>query len=405
MTYPLGWSVVTQTLIRRERWPGRYKTRGIALVYPGQEVQADQPVIRLEKTEQVPEEAGNPANVASAGGQSSGGLSNLSLASANAVSVGAPTASAVREKVGTQVSAVSENVPAGLRGRVVDITRRGGVIIESRAAVIQGAIGAGNQVAGVLTLWKAPGSSRGQQPIPPGAILIVPGPLNFAMLRQALISGVAGVVASSISSHDLEGFLRTDLAQLIDSPDIELAQANLPSVTLLLTEGLGTIAMPVRTINLLSQYAGSIALISGATSIRQAIYPDLIISLPLAETQQNWHPVQPDPNLAIGAQVRVCSGDHEGAIGEITYLFTHQHVFPSGVRSRGGDSVTVAVGRSSFHRLDCRLVGGTDLPTMTASAAVAERLRPCRTCEPYREESTRPRDGDRASRPSQLPPR
>lgn len=332
MTYPLGWSVVTQTLIRRERWPGRYKTRGIALVYPGQEVQPDQPVIRLEKTEQASQVAGNLANVSS-----SGGLSSLSQSSMNLSSGGAPTASAVRENVATQINTpnpVSETVPAGLRGRVVDITRRGGVIIESRAAVIQGAIGAGNQVAGVLTLWKAPGTGRNQQPIPPGAILIIPGPLNFAMLRQALISGVAGVVASSISSHDLEGFLRTDLVQLIDSPDIELAQANLPPVTLLLTEGLGTIAMPVRTINLLSQYAGSIALISGATSIRQAIYPELIISLPLAEAQHGWHPVQPDPTLVVGAQVRVCGGDHEGAIGEITHLFNHQQVFPSGVRSR-----------------------------------------------------------------------
>ena len=49
MTYPLGWSIIPQMLIRRERWPGGYKTRGSALVYPGQEVQADQPVIRLEK--------------------------------------------------------------------------------------------------------------------------------------------------------------------------------------------------------------------------------------------------------------------------------------------------------------------------------------------------------------------
>ncbi len=49
MTYPLGWSIIPQMLIRRERWPGGYKTRGTALVHPGQEVQADQPVIRLEK--------------------------------------------------------------------------------------------------------------------------------------------------------------------------------------------------------------------------------------------------------------------------------------------------------------------------------------------------------------------
>ena len=49
MTYPLGWSVIPQLLVRRERWPGGYNTRSSALVYSGQEVQADQPVIRLEK--------------------------------------------------------------------------------------------------------------------------------------------------------------------------------------------------------------------------------------------------------------------------------------------------------------------------------------------------------------------
>jgi len=359
MTYPLGWSVVTQTLIRRERWPGRYRTRGIALVYPGQEVQPDQPVIRLEKAEQVLGEANNPANAVPSGDQFSDGLSSMALSSTKTAPVSAAILAAVRENVSTQSSTaggVSETVPAGMRGRVADITRRGGVIIESRAAVIQGAIGAGNQVAGVLTLWKAGGTSRGQQPIPPGAILIVPGPLNFAMLRQALISGVAGVVASSISSHDLEGFLRTDLVQLIDSPDIELAQAHLPPVTLLLTEGLGTIAMPARTINLLSQYTGSIALISGATSIRQAIYPELIISLPPAEALHNWHPIQPDPNLAIGAQVRVCSGDYEGAIGEITYLFNHQQVFPSGVHGRAArlrleDNSTLVVPLALLERI------------------------------------------------------
>ncbi len=49
MTYPLGWSIIPQMLIRRERWPGGYGIRGSALVYPGQEVHANQPVMRLEK--------------------------------------------------------------------------------------------------------------------------------------------------------------------------------------------------------------------------------------------------------------------------------------------------------------------------------------------------------------------
>jgi hypothetical protein len=86
--------------------------------------------------------------------------------------------------------------------------------------------------------------------------------------------------------------------------------------------------------NLLSHYQGSIALLSGATSVRQGIFPELVISLSAKEVQQNWHPVQPDPILTLGAQVRVCSGDHEGAIGSIDYLYSHEQVFPSGIRAR-----------------------------------------------------------------------
>ena len=161
----------------------------------------------------------------------------------------------------TMAPHASETIPAGLNGRVVEITRRGGVVIESRVAAVEGAIGAGNQVAGVLTMWQA-----GSGSIPPGAILVVPGPLNFVMLRQAMNSGIAGIVASSIALRDLEGFLQTDLVHLLASVDVDLAQAHLPSMTILLTEGLGTIAMPVRTVNLLSRYQGSIALLAGATS-------------------------------------------------------------------------------------------------------------------------------------------
>jgi hypothetical protein len=332
MTYPLGWSVITQMLIRRERWPGGYKTRGVALVYPGQEVQPDQPVIRLEKPDLAEAVTGFPHTV-------------LPVSPYADRSAGYD---AMQRNVRTQSQHMNGIVLAGMSGRVIDITRRGGVIIETRAAIVQGTIGAGSQVAGILAIWNAssrfqyssttltnlPVAADASRPIPPGTILVVPGPLNFAMLRQAMNSGVVGIVASSISSRDLEDFLRTDLIALINSIDVELAYAHLPPITLLFTEGLGTVAMPARTINLLSQYQGSMALISGATSIRQSIFPELIISLPVKEVQQNWRPVQPDPTLTIGSQVRICSGSYEGAIGEINYLFIYQQAFASGVRGR-----------------------------------------------------------------------
>ncbi len=330
MTYLLGWSVIPQILIRRERWPGGYKTRAIPLVRRGQDVLADQPVLRMKQLESVEEVMTIP---------------HLSLPSVMDAQGGANYSRR------NGIAQADETLPAGLRGRVVDITHRGGVIIESCAAVLQGVIGAGKQVAGVLTMWQGSSSiQQGQAAIPPGALLIVPGPVNFAMLRQAMISGVSGVIASSVSSRDLEGFLHVDLVRLIDSVDIDLTQAYLPPITILLTEGLGTLAMPTRTMNLLSRYQGSIALLSGTTSIRQNIFPELIISLPMVEVEQQWQPVQPDPTLKIGVQVRVYSGEYTGAIGLVDYLYSHQQVFPSGIRARAvrlrledGSSITVPV--------------------------------------------------------------
>ncbi len=309
MTYPFGWSIIPQMLIRRERWPGGYKTRGSALVYPGQEVQADQPVIRLEKPDTQ-----------------------------------AALFQGAQKDLRSHAQQVNGIILAGMRGRVVAITRRGGVVIETSAAIIQGTIGAGNQVAGILTFWNSNNGFQhvGARPSNTSAgtlytiptIFVVPGPVNFAMLHQAMNIGVAGIVASSISSRDLEGFLDTNLIALMNSMDIERANAALPPLTVLLTEGLGTVAMPPRTINLLSKYQGSMALLSGMTFIRQSIYPELIISLPVQESQQNWRSILPDPTLVVGSQVRILSGSYEGAIGEIVYLYIYKQTFASGVRAR-----------------------------------------------------------------------
>ena len=42
----------------------------------------------------------------------------------------------------------------------------------------------------------------------------------------------------------------------------------------------------------------------------------------------------------------------------------------------------VVIGRSSFHRPECRLVQGKDMSEATADAAMAEGLSPCRICNP-----------------------
>src|SRR5262249_350582 len=150
-----AWSVIPQALVRKERWPGGYKIAEVPmpLVSPGQDVVPDQPLLRWQVTSK-----------AFAVRPTSQSLSRQ-VSSSSTAHVGA--------------NAVEEVVAAGLRGRVVEITNRGGVVIESRAILVQGVVGAGDQVAGILTLWPSDNSDR-RQTIPPGALLVVPGPLNFA---------------------------------------------------------------------------------------------------------------------------------------------------------------------------------------------------------------------------------
>src|ERR1700676_137380 len=195
MSYPPAGSLVTQIETQRERRFAGNNARSIPLVYPGQEVLADQPVIRLELYQAEGQTQADEPFV----------------------------------------------IPAGLRGQVVKTTARGGVVIQTRAAVLAGNIGAGQQVAGFLTLWQ-PTPSR-PSPVPAGAILVIPGQASFAMLRQAIASGVVGIVAGSIEMRDFEGFLGLDAFDLLDSIDVDMAQVSLPPLTLLFTEGFGSQTM------------------------------------------------------------------------------------------------------------------------------------------------------------------
>src|SRR5947209_19457988 len=100
MTYLLGWSVIPQMLIRRERWPGGYKTKGIPLVYPGQDVLPDQPVIRLEKMPPIETLATTPRPSLPGG-------------------IDAPNKASLKKgDTATKDQPVAETLPAGLRGRV-----------------------------------------------------------------------------------------------------------------------------------------------------------------------------------------------------------------------------------------------------------------------------------------------
>ena len=313
MIYSLGWSVLRQVEVTRERWPGREWRTALPLVTLGQHVLPDQPVMRLLRSKPISQSPYAPYNNAHAYERQS------------------------EQPIGEEITAI----PAGLSGRVVDVTKRGGIVIESRVAAVLGQLGAGRQVVGVLTLWSGERTSR--DVIPPGAILVVPGPLNLGLLNQALVSNIQGIVASSMTLPDLEGFLHVDMLQLLTTPNTEMAQEHLPPLTLLLTEGIGQRPMPEHTLSLLQRYQGSLALLSGVTSTSTKVWPELLIPLPVQEAR-SWHPEQPVHTLSPGAVVRICGGEYNGEIGVIEILLAYQQHFPCGIRAR---SICVCLEKSN----------------------------------------------------------
>src|SRR5215472_393769 len=100
--YPPTWSIIPEGFVLKERWLSSHKVAGTPLVSPGQDVVPDQPILRWSDTEKRFPGQSLPASVADKHGEKG------------------PPQSLHSEKT----------IPAGLRGRVVEITSRGGVVIE-----------------------------------------------------------------------------------------------------------------------------------------------------------------------------------------------------------------------------------------------------------------------------------
>lgn len=285
MNYPLGWPVLPGITVRRER---RMERPGLAMVEPGQEVQSDQAIARVQ-----PLGAGGSAPFAPA-------------------------------RFGAQT------LRAGLRGQVVEASARG-VTIEGLVAVVQGLIGVGGQAVGEINVLskealKVPAETL---PLTRGVILVVPGRLTRALLEHATTSGVAGLVASSMTVAELEGALAVDMTAVLDGLSIPESQHPLP--VLLFTEGLGDRPMASPTLALLRQHGGDYALLSGTTNPRRNLRPELLISLP-----QGARPpaVKADPRIINGALVRVSSGEYAGEIGQVIQTFQRPQLLPSGIHAR-----------------------------------------------------------------------
>jgi hypothetical protein len=215
-------------------------------------------------------------------------------------------------------------------GFVAEVFEGQGIVVETRATMIQGIFGIGGETHGEVEI-AVPSPT---DPLDAGCIrpehkdkVVVGGSLlTLDAVEAAVKVGAAGLVAGGIHDRDVRKLLGYDIGVAITGTE-ELG------ITLILTEGFGTIPMAQRTFDLLSEIRGQRASISGATQIRAGVMrPEIIVSRgKAAETEEKAFEAE---GIQVGTVVRVIREPHFGQIGKVTALPHEPEVIETGSKVR-----------------------------------------------------------------------
>lgn len=258
--------------------------------------------------------------------------------------------SPVTGNVGVRGAATPVEVTAYLPGLIAEILPDEGVVVEARGAFIQGIFGVGGERRAPLCCV----SANPQAPLTEtditaehaGKLIVGGSHVSEAALQRAAEVGVSGIVTGGIIDSDLVAFLGHDIGVAITGhEDIPL--------TLLITEGFGTIAMAERTFALLQSLEGQEASFSGATQIRAGVIrPEIFVAAVNqndAESGTRKAASEEDFTLAIGTPIRIIREPYFGMLATVTGLPPELRTIGSGAEVRvleatlnaSGDTVVV----------------------------------------------------------------
>lgn len=225
-------------------------------------------------------------------------------------------------KVTGQVLLREEPIPvevdAYVDGVVVEVHPRSGVTVETQGAFIQGIFGVGGETCGTLHVAvksaSDPLDERSLDAACQGKVVVGGAYVTAATLRKAVALGVKAVVVGGFDDHDLRELLGYDLGVAITGSE-ELG------ITLIVTEGFGSIPMAARTFDLLRACEGKRVSVSGATQIRAGVLrPEIVAPNPDAAIARGGDGASAESGLKTGDLVRVIRQPFFGRIGKVTAL-------------------------------------------------------------------------------------
>ena len=211
-------------------------------------------------------------------------------------------------------------VKAYIDGKVLETVPDEGVIVETYGTYIQGIFGVGNEKIGPLVvvaetasdrLMEAQISEDHRDKILGGGALV-----TTEAIQKAIQHGVKGIIAGGIDDADLREFLGYELGVAITGSE------NI-GITLVITEGFGSISMAERTFELLKAREGMKTSINGATQIRAGVVrPEILIPLTqeTLETEADTPARTTEGVLEVGSAVRIIREPYFGKLGRVTEL-------------------------------------------------------------------------------------
>ncbi len=207
-------------------------------------------------------------------------------------------------------------VKAYLDGKITETIPNEGVTVETYGTYIQGIFGVGGETIGnLVVVVNAPNEILTSEHILPehrDQILVVGSLVSNETIMKAVDMGVKGLIAGGIDDADLRKLLGYELGVAITGSE-ELG------ITLVITEGFGTIAIAERTFAILKSQEGMKTSINGATQIRAGVVrPEILI--PYMSQGEDLQDDKSVGILEIGSPVRVIREPHFGKLGRVTKL-------------------------------------------------------------------------------------
>ena len=246
-----------------------------------------------------------------------------------------PAGATTRVAIGDQVRAedtvaevenggIRSAIQSGFSGRVVDVSLNQRVVVEGTVGIIQGVVGIGGPAVGILCMLPR-GESLAMVPIPRGSVILFPQQLPLVLMQRAVAGGAAGIIAASVSAREIEAFSRLDLSAVLDG--FPLTETTSP-LSIVITEGLGGDAMSAPLYHVLAQRLNAVVYLSGETSTRQAIRPEVLISPPVSSSPQ---PTPLDSTLTAGAIVSVWAGTRRGLPAQVLQVLQRRQYSAAGL--------------------------------------------------------------------------